>query len=98
MLLKKLSENNGDHPDVGDHDEKDEVNGKLLKGRKSFKQFQKKDKEDQDKDPVGNGNKANWIVMTKLRQLVSKQRPTARINWMDVSSKTTRQDEGSSYC
>ena len=43
---------NGDHPDMGDHDEKDEFKGKL-KGRKSFKQFQKKDKEDQDKDPVG---------------------------------------------
>ena len=46
---------NSHYSDVGDHDEKDEVNGKL-KGRKSFKQFQKKDKEDQDKDPVGNGN------------------------------------------
>ena len=52
---ESVKHENNDHPDVGDHDEKDEVNGKL-KGRKSFKQFQKKDKEDQDKDPVGNGN------------------------------------------
>ena len=64
-----------DHPDMGDHDEKDEVNGKL-KGRKSFKQFQKKDKEDQDKDPVG--KKQDDLDRDDEAQATrSKKRPTA---------------------
>ena len=67
---------NGDHPDMGDHDEKGEVNGKLLKGRKSFKQFQKKDKEDQDKDPVG--KKQDDLDRDDEAQATrSKKRPTA---------------------
>ena len=66
---------NGDHPDMGDHDEKDEVKGKL-KGRKSFKQFQKKDKEDQDKDPVG--KKQDDLDRDDEAQATrSKKRPTA---------------------
>jgi hypothetical protein len=64
-----------DHPDMGDHDEKDEVNGKL-KGRKSFKQFQKKDKENQDEDPVG--KKQDDLDRDDEAQATrSKKRPTA---------------------
>jgi len=66
---------NGDHPDMDDHDEKDEVKGKL-KGRKSFQQFQKKDKEDQDKDPVG--KKQDDLDKDDEAQATrSKKRPTA---------------------
>lgn len=66
---------NGDHPDMDDHDEKDEVKGKL-KGRKSFNQFQKKDKEDQDKDPVG--KKQDDLDRDDEAQATrSKKRPTA---------------------
>ena len=64
-----------DHPDMGDHDEKDEVNGKL-KGRKSFKQFQKKDKEDQDKDPVGK-RQDDLDRDDEAQATRSKKRPTA---------------------
>ena len=72
---------NEDHSDMGDHDEKGEVNGKLLKGRKSFKQFQKKDKEDQDKDPVG--KKQDDLDRDDEAQATrSKKRPTAEtIGW-----------------
>ena len=68
---------NGDHPDMGDHehDEKGGVKGKL-KGRKSFNQFQKKDKEDQDKDPVG--KKQDDLDRDDEAQATrSKKRPTA---------------------
>jgi len=66
---------NGDHPDMGDHDEKDEFKGKL-KGRKSFKQFQKKDKENQDEDPVG--KKQDDLDRDDEAQATrSKKRPTA---------------------
>ena len=66
---------NGDHPDMGDHDEKDEFKGKL-KGRKSFKQFQKKDKENQDEDPVG--KKQDDLDKDDEAQATrSKKRPTA---------------------
>ena len=91
---------NNDHPDVGDHDEKDEVNGKL-KGRKSFKQFQKKDKEDQDKDPVGNGNgngkkkgkKQDDLDRDDEAQATrSKVRPTAEKKEVDVKD-TRRTDD-----
>ena len=66
---------NDDHPDMGDHDEKGEVKGKL-KGRMKFKQFQKKDKEDQDKDPVG--KKQDDLDRDDEAQATrSKKRPTA---------------------
>ena len=97
---ESVKHENNDHPDVGDHDEKDEVNGKL-KGRKSFKQFQKKDKEDQDKDPVGNGNgngkkkgkKQDDLDRDDEAQATrSKVRPTAEKKEVDVKD-TRRTDD-----